>query len=200
MKIVAITGSVATGKTTAAKTLSKLLGAEVIDADKIVHEFLKPGGEIWRKVIGAFGRDILKSNSHIDRKKLGRYVFSNNSRRKKLEQIIHPAVKKNIKEKIKQFKKNKTKWIIIDIPLLFEAKMEQVADKIIVVARSEDAQIKTLQKQKGLSVEEARKRIKSQIPLSQKMKRAHFVVDNNGTLREMKNQVRKIYQCLKTQI
>ena len=98
MKIVAITGSVATGKTTAAKTLSKLLGAEVIDADKIVHEFLKPGGEIWRKVIGAFGRDILKSNSHIDRKKLGRYVFSNNSRRKKLEQIIHPAVKKNIKE------------------------------------------------------------------------------------------------------
>ncbi len=192
MKIIGITGGVATGKTTVAKFLSSLLGAEIIGADEIVHELLTPGEEVWQKVLQFFGKDIFKNDSSIERKKLGESVFSNTSKRRKLESIIHPAVKKVIKEKLKQFKKNGKKWVVMDIPLLFEAKMERMMDSIIVVIRNESAQLDTLQKEKGLSLKEARERIKSQLPLSEKVKRAHFVVDNNGALPDTEKQVREI--------
>ncbi len=196
MKIIGITGGVATGKTTVAKFLSLLLGAEIIDADEIVHELLNPRTEVWQKVVQFFGKDILKTDSSIDRRKLGKSVFSDTSKRKRLESIIHPAVKKVIEEKIKQFKKNGKKWVVIDIPLLFEAKMEHIVDRIIVVIRSEGAQLDALQKENGLSLKEARERIRSQLPLSEKVKRAHFVVDNNDTLQNTEKQVREICNYL----
>lgn len=200
MEIIGITGGVATGKTTVAKLFSSLLKVEIIDADEIAHGLLIPGEKAWHKVVQSFGKDILKSDSHIDRKKLGESVFSNTSNRKKLESIIHPPVKKIIKEKLRQFEKNGKKWVVMDIPLLFEAKMERMTDKVIVVIRNEDAQINTLQKEKGLSLKEARERIESQLPLSEKVKRAHFVVDNNGTLPDTEKQVKEICAGLKSGI
>ena len=197
MKVIGITGGVATGKTTVARILSSLLGAETIDADEIVHELLIPGEKVWKKVVQYFGEDILEPNSHVNRKKLGQYIFSDTSKRKKLESIIHPAVKKIIKDKLKQLRKSNKKWIVMDIPLLFEAEMEHMIDKIIVVVRNENAQLETLQKEKSLSLREARERIESQLPLSEKVKRAHFVVDNNGTLQDTEKQVREIWARLK---
>ncbi|MDD5454304.1 MAG: dephospho-CoA kinase [Candidatus Ratteibacteria bacterium] len=196
MKIIAITGGVATGKTTVAKILSSLLKAEIIDADKIAHELIAPGGEIWRKIVLSFGKNILSKDSRINRKALGRYIFGHVSRRGKLEQIVHPAVKKNIREKLKQLRKGRHEWVIIDIPLLFEAKMEKMADKIIVVVRNRKLRLETLCKIKKLSVKEAENRIKSQLPLSYKIKLADFVVDNNGTVQDTKKQVREIFSCL----
>ena len=187
----------ATGKTTVAKLFSSLLGVEIIDADEIAHGLLAPGEKVWHKVVQSFGKDILRNDSHIERKKLGENVFSNTSNRKKLENIIHPPVKKIIKEKLKQFKKNGKKWVVMDIPLLFEAKMERMMDKIIVVIRNENAQLDTLQKEKGLSLKEARERIESQLPLSEKVKRAHFVIDNNGTLPDTEKRVKEICASLK---
>ncbi len=196
MKIIAITGGVATGKTTVAKFLSSLLKAEVIDADGIVHELLVPGEKTWEKVVLSFGEDILRKDSRINRKALGQRVFGDVSQRKKLEQIIHPAVKKNIKEKLKQLRKNRHKWIIMDIPLLFETKMQHLADKIIVVVRNRKLQLKTLCKMKKLSVKEAENRIKSQLPLSEKVKLADFVIDNNSAIRDTKKQVKEIFLSL----
>lgn len=196
MKIIAITGGVATGKTTVAKFLSSLLKAEVIDADGIVHELLVPGEKTWEKVVLSFGEDILRKDSRINRKALGQRVFGDVSQRKKLEQIIHPAVKKNIKEKLKQLRKNRHEWIIMDIPLLFETKMQHLADKIIVVVRNRKLQLKTLCKMKKLSVKEAENRIKSQLPLSEKVKLADFVIDNNSAIRDTKKQVKEIFLSL----
>jgi dephospho-CoA kinase len=196
VKIIAITGGVATGKTTVTKILSSLLKAEVIDADKIVHELLAPGEKTWEEVVRTFGKNILRKGSHIDRKALGQRVFGDVCQRKKLEKIIHPAVKKNIKEKLKQLRKNRHKWVIMDIPLLFEAKMEHLADEVIVVTRARKLQMETLCKIKKLSFKEAEGRINSQLPLSEKVKLADFVVDNNGTIQETEKQVRKIFSCL----
>jgi len=196
VKIIAITGGVATGKTTVAKFLSSLLKAEVIDADGIVHELLVPGEKTWEKVVLSFGEDILRKDSRINRKALGQRVFGDVSQRKKLEQIIHPAVKKNIKEKLKQLRKNRHKWVIMDIPLLFETKMQHLADKIIVVVRNRKLQLKTLCKMKKLSVKEAENRIKSQLPLSEKVKLADFVIDNNSAIRDTKKQVKEIFLSL----
>ena len=197
MKIIAVTGGMATGKTTVAKILSPLLGAEIIDADEIVHGLLSPGEKIWRKVVQHFGKDILKYDSSIDRKKLGKDIFSHISKRKKLESIIHPAVKNIIKDKLKQFRESNKKWVVMDIPLLFEAEMEQMVDRIIVVVRDESSQLNTLQKEKKLSWQEAKERIESQLPLSEKTKRAHFVIDNNSTLQDTGKQVREICAHLK---
>jgi len=196
VKIIAITGGVATGKTTVAKFLSSLLKAEVIDADGIVHELLVPGEKTWEKVVLSFGEDILRKDSRINRKALGQRVFGDVSQRKKLEQIIHPAVKKNIKEKLKQLRKNRHEWVIMDIPLLFETKMQHLADKIIVVVRNRKLQLKTLCKMKKLSVKEAENRIKSQLPLSEKVKLADFVIDNNSAIRDTKKQVKEIFLSL----
>lgn len=199
MKIIAITGGIATGKTTVAKILSSFLKAKVIDADKIVHEeILVPQSTVWGKTIRMFGKDFVQKDLHIDRKSLGNLIFKDISKRKKLEQIVHPAVKKNIKEKLKQFKKDRIEWVIMDIPLLFESKMQRMANKIIVVARNKDKQIETLCKTKKMSIKDAKNRIGSQLPLSEKIKYADFTVNNNGSIRETKRQVKEIFFNLKT--
>ncbi len=196
MKIIAVTGGVATGKTTVAGILASLLKTKIIDADKIVHRLFAPGTETYKKIVLTFGENILKKNYYVNRKTLGRIVFCDVSQRKKLERIIHPAVKKEIKEKLKEFRKRRFKWAITDIPLLFEVKMEQMADKIIVVVRNRKSQIKSLVKEKKLSLKEAESRINSQLPLSEKEKKADFVVDNNGAIRDTEKQVREIFSCL----
>lgn len=196
MKIIAITGGVATGKSTVAKILAALLKTDIIDADEVVHGFLAPGTKIYKKIIESFGKSVLKEDNCIDRKALGRTVFGDISQKEKLERIIHPAVKKEIKKRLKKFRDEGSKWVIIDIPLLFEAKMEHIADTVIVVLRSRDLQIRALRKTKGISLEEANNRIDSQLSLRQKAKRADFVVDNNGTIRNAKKQVEKIFLSL----
>ena len=196
MKIIAITGGVATGKTTVAKILASLLKTDVIDADEIVHEFLVPGTKIYKKIVRTFGEKILGKDTRINRKALGQIIFSDISQRRKLERIIHPAVKKEIKEKLRRFRKKGFKWAVMDIPLLFEAKMQQAADKVVVVLRNRDLQIKTLRKMKKLSLKEAKERINSQLPLSEKTKSADFVIDNNGEIQNTKKQVEKIFWSL----
>ncbi|MBU0534389.1 MAG: dephospho-CoA kinase [Candidatus Omnitrophica bacterium] len=197
VKIIAITGGVATGKTTVAKILSSLLKAKIIDADEIVHELLVPGEKIWKEVVRCFGEDILRKDLYINKKILGQCIFGDISQRKKLEQIVHPAVKKNIKEKLKQLRKDHHEWVIVDIPLLFEAKMQKIADKVIVVVRKRKFQLETLRKIKKLSAKEAENRINSQLPLSEKVKLADFVVDNNGEIQETEKQVRETLFSLK---
>lgn len=196
MKIIAITGGVATGKTTVAKILAALLKTDVIDADEIVHKFLAPGTKIYKKIVRTFGEDIVGKNTRINRKVLGQIIFGDISQRRKLERIIHPAVKKEIKGQLRRFREKDFKCVVMDIPLLFEAKMEQVADKVIVVLRNRNLQVKTLRRMKKLSLKGAKERINSQLPLSEKIKSADFVIDNNGNIQDTKKQVKEIFRNL----
>jgi dephospho-CoA kinase len=200
MHVVGITGSFGTGKTTVAK-LFKQLGAKIIDADSIAHGLIKVNTPTYKSLIRSFGKGILKDNSRdIERKKLAKIVFANKKLLNKLNRILHPAIIKKIKDKVKLInKRNKPKVVIIDAPLLIEAGLLRLVDKLIVVAASRGVQVLRLKKRAGISKKEIEARINSQIPMREKIKSADFVIDNNGSLTYTKKQVREVWDCLRDQ-
>ena len=196
--IVGLTGGIVSGKSTVA-LMFKDLGAKIIDADKLGHSVILPHKPAWEKIVKIFGKDILQNDLTIDREKLGKIVFANQSLLKKLNDITHPEITKIIKKEIDSLK-NKTykqkKILIIDAALIYEAKIDRLMDKIIVVYIDEDEQIKRLIKRNNLSKDEALQRIKSQMPMKEKVKMADYVIDNSNSLDKTKKQVEKIWKNL----
>ncbi len=196
--IIGLTGGIVGGKSTAA-SMFKDLGAKIVDVDKIGHSVILPHRPAWKKIIRLFGKDFLRNDLTIDRGKLGKIVFTNQTLLKKLNEITHPEIIKVIKKEI-NLAKNKTynqeKILIIDAALIYEAKMDRLMDKIIVVYINEDEQAKRLIKRNDLSKEEALQRIKSQMPIKEKVKMADYVIDNSNSMDETKKQVEKIWKKL----
>ncbi|GAI78759.1 unnamed protein product, partial [marine sediment metagenome] len=153
--------------------------------DKIGHSVILPHRPAWKKIIRLFGKDFLRNDLTIDRGKLSKIVFTNQTLLKKLNEITHPEIIKVIKKEI-NLAKNKTynqqKILIIDAALIYEAKMDRLMDKIIVVYINEDVQTKRLIKRNDLSKEEALQRIKSQMPIKEKIKMADYLIDNSSSL------------------
>ena len=177
----------------------KDLGAKIIDADKLGHSVILPHRPAWKKIVNLFGKDILRNNLTIDREKLGKTVFTNQTLLKKLNEITHPEIIKMIKKEIDLVKNtthNQGKILIIDAALIYEAKIDRLMDKIIVVYINEDEQVKRLTERNNLSKEEALQRIKSQIPMKEKVKMADYVIDNSSSLNKTKKQVEKIWEEL----
>lgn len=190
--IVGLTGSFASGKSTVAG-LFRSFGARVIDADKIAHSLARPGSEIYKRIIDIFGRGILKDSGMIDRAKLARIVFGNKRLLKRLNKAVHPAVIRIIKKKIDS---TTGKVIVLDAPLLMEAGLEGVADKLIVVTVTPKKQIERARRRTGLGRLDILKRINAQIPLSRKVRLADFIIDNNGTVKETRKQVLQLRRLL----
>jgi len=188
--ILGLTGSFGSGKSTVAGML-RACGASVLDADKIAHRCLSRGTVTYKKILSIFGTRILNRNKKIDRKRLAAVVFGNKALLKILNKIIHPQVISIIKEKLRRCDK---KIIVIDAPLLIEAGLRRIADKLIVVKTSRPQQIKRIQKRMRLGREEISKRIKAQIPLQCKVRLADFVIDNNGTRKQTQRQVKEIWK------
>ena len=199
--IVGLTGGIGSGKSIVA-SMFKDLGAKIIDADKLGHSVIFPYKPTWKKIVKLFGKDILQNGLIIDRKKLGKIVFANQTLLKKLNEITHPEMTKLIKKEI-NLAKNKTynqeKVLIIDAALIYEVKIDRLMDKIIVVYIDEDEQIKRLIKRNNLSKKEALQRIRSQIPMKEKAKMADYVIDNSNSLDKTKKQAEKIWQSLVSQ-
>lgn len=190
--IIGITGSIACGKSTVSNYL-KSKGYVVIDADKIGHEALD-NEYVREKLVVAFGKEI-QENNKIDRQKLGNLVFGNNSNLNILNSIIHPEIRKMILEEIN---KNKDKEIIfIDIALLFEAKFDDLVDKIIVVYVDENIQLTRLMKRNSITQEEALNRIKSQMSSIEKVKLADYTINNNLDVTNTYIQIDKVLLELK---
>ncbi|OGX44680.1 MAG: dephospho-CoA kinase [Omnitrophica WOR_2 bacterium RIFCSPLOWO2_12_FULL_51_8] len=187
--VLGLTGSFGSGKSTVAAIL-KSFGAEVIDADKLARDCLRPRTECYRRVRKVFGQKALKADGSIDRKVLAGLVFNNRSLLFELNRIIHPRVRRLIREKIGRAKK---RIVVLDAPLLIEAGLGAIVDKLIVVGLCRSAQVKRLQKKFGLKESEIFKRISAQIPLREKMRLADFIIDNNGRIDQTKKQVRKIW-------
>jgi len=193
MKVIGLTGGFGTGKTTVAEMLHAL-GAEVIDADRIARQLLRPQEKVYRKIVFLFGNKILKKGSlQIERKKLARIVFQNKLALKKLNKIIHPEVIRIIKGKLKKIKK---KFVVIDAPLLLEAGLEKDVDILVVVKADNAKQIKRLKLKFGLAEEEIKKRIAQQMPLGEKIKKADFLIDNNGSKRQTRKSVERLWRWL----
>ena len=196
MIIVGLTGSVGTGKSTVTNFFREL-GAYIVDWDELAREVIRPHSKAWKKIAEYFGKDYLNEDLTINRQKLAEMVFSDKGKVTKLNQIVHPEVFKEDERITNEIKSLDPDALVIkDIPLLFELTRPVFMDKIVVVSASEQTQLRRLE-EKGMSREDARNRIKSQIPLEEKIRSADFVINNDGSLEETKNQVEEIYSLLR---
>lgn len=189
---VCLTGSIATGKTTISKQLADS-GAIILDTDLIVHSMYNYPSETSKKILEAFGTDLLQENK-IDRKKLSQIVFSDPSKLELLNSIVHPAVKKYVYAEVEKYtdlekEKNLNYLLVYVIPLFFETNSSYQVDKILLAFCSEENQLKRLIQRENYTQEEAFKRIKAQIPISEKIKKADFLIDTNLDLDSVKGQV-----------
>ena len=196
MVIIGVTGSIGTGKTTVSGMFRRM-GAVVIDADEISHQLIYPGKAAWKKVVSAFGKTVLRRDHFIDRKILGRKVFSDRRLLKKLSGIIHPLVYKEIRGKIAKIKRSDPSAIVVvDVPLLLESGGQKQVDKVIVVTAPRSIQLARACGKFGIGRSEVSRRIKAQMPLKEKVKAADFVIDNGGSLVSTAKQSRAIWKKL----
>ena len=189
--ILGITGGIASGKSSVS-TFIKELGFPIIDADVVAREVVEPGEEAYHEIVKVFGEGILFPDGDINRPKLGDVIFHNEEKRLKLNSIVHPAVRKRMRELAEKAFQDGAKTVFMDIPLLFESKLTFMVEKTLLVYVDEDVQLSRLMNRNNLSEENARARIASQMPLREKRALADAVVDNNGDFEVTKEQVRTI--------
>ncbi len=191
---VVITGNIACGKSLIESFL-KDMNISVIDADKVVHS-LYLQNSFQDKIKNLFKDFDIIENSEISRKKIAQIVFSDKKMMRKLEQILHPEVRVEIEKFL--IEHSIEGIVCASIPLLFESKMEDLFDKIIIVTASCDNQIKRLKKRSGCTEKEAIQRISSQASQEEKVKKSDFVIDNNGSKDEAKKQLIEIIEEIKS--
>lgn len=197
MILVGLTGGVATGKSTVAKMFTRC-GAVVIDADELAREVVKPGKPAWRKIVKTFGKGVLNPDRTINRQALGDIIFSQPGKRRALERIIHPPVAREQMRLTRQAaRKNPNVVVIYDVPLLFEAGIDKRVDRTIVVTADRETQIARLKQRNGLTRTEALRRIKSQMPLAEKRRRADYVFNGTCDRRVLSTQARTIYRTIR---
>jgi len=184
-KIIGLTGGIATGKS----TVSKMFLDEkipVIDTDEIAKNVLAINTDEYHKVVSLFSNEILQVNGEINRKLLGRIIFSNIQKRNKLNDIVHPKVKQIVLDLIQMYKQQETNIVVIDVPLLFESEFQEIADNIIVVFSTLEKQVSRLMERDNISKEYALMKINAQMPLKEKMERADYVIDNSKSILKTK--------------
>ena len=190
--VIGLTGSFGTGKTFVA-SIFRALGAKVIDADRIAHKVILRGRPEYKRIVRLFGRDILDKHGEVDRGKLGKIVFADPGLLRKLGRIVHPPVIKYMKRSMRSAGK-KGDVIVIDAPLLVEARLDKLVDKLIVVKCSKRREIERCQKKFCMRKREILRRIESQISLKKKLKMADLVIDNSRTRSRTREQVRKAWE------
>ena len=188
--VIGLTGGIASGKSTVAR-LFREKGALILDADHIAHEVTAPGKPALKKVVSYFGPEILNKHGFLNRRRLARVVFNSPSKLKKLNSFIHPGVIKIIMDEVKKWKGKKV--IVIDAPLLIEAGLLRKVDRLVVVSSSRATQLKRLVKRNRISLNEARMRISSQMPLKDKVKLADEVISGEISLKELRVRVNQIW-------
>lgn len=186
--VIGLTGGIASGKSTVSNML-KEMNITVIDADVEARLAVEKGEPAYQKIVAEFGNDILLTNEEIDRVKLGSIIFHNADKRKLLNSIVHPEVRKRMNNQVEAAREREEQVIVLDIPLLFESKLTHMVEKTILVYVDRDIQLKRLMERNELSLKDAEARIKSQMPLSEKVSLADAVINNNGGITETKKQV-----------
>lgn len=187
---IALTGSIATGKSTVASLLA-LNGMRVIDADAISHEILEQNRE-W--VRDNFGNEYIV-NSKVDRAALGKLIFADRDAKKKLEDFLHPLIRAEIKKRADKQDRFKFPYLI-DIPLFFETQGYDIKDSVVVYTPPE-IQLERFMKRDGFTKEQSLRRIGSQIPIDEKKRRATWIIDNSKDLPHLQAEVEKFVNNIK---
>jgi dephospho-CoA kinase len=202
MRVVSLTGGVASGKSLVLQTFMKL-GAYTIDCDVLSREVVIPCSKAWWEIVQFFSTDILSNDLAIDRKKLRELVFSDAQKRAALEMIIHPEVRTKCRERIEAIKTiepDPNALIVVDVPLLIETGTQDDFDTVIVVYVSEATQIRRIMARDGITKEAAQKLIALQMPVQEKLQFADYVITNEGTREETEKQVRKVFAALSSEL
>ncbi|CAN6298707.1 unnamed protein product [Urochloa humidicola] len=191
MRLVGLTGSIASGKSTVSN-LFKDTGVPVVDADIVARNVVLKGTGVWKKIVKAFGDGILLDNGEIDRARLGQVVFSDPSKRQLLNRLLARHISSGIFWEIAKLWMKGYKVIALDIPLLFETKMDRWTNPVIVVWVNPETQIERLMSRDGCSEEQAQNRINAQLALDWKKSEADIVIDNFGSLDDTKQQFEEV--------
>ena len=191
MKLVGLTGGIASGKSTVAKILVRL-GAAIVDADVLSREVVAPGHDGWKEIVATFGHEVLQANQTLDRQKLRTIIFNNPEARKKLEAIIHPRVRALAEERIREHGDAGFVVVVYEVPLLFEGKLHEWLRPVILVACDVNIQRQRLQQRDGLDAAAAQKHIDAQMSLEEKRRLADYVIENDGSLADLESQVRAV--------
>lgn len=188
-----LTGGIATGKSTADEFFKKK-NIPIIDLDQIAHELMMKDQASYKAILDHFGNDILAEDGEIDRKKLGAIVFNDKNQLKSLNELTHPLILNNMEEKMSQYQKQGTQIVILDIPLLFEGNSTHYCDSTLLITAPLELELSRLMKRNNLDEKEARQRIASQMPLSEKEKLADYVIENAGTVNDLENKLSSLLE------
>ncbi len=197
MKILGITGPSGSGKTTLCGILEKDYGAKIIDADKVARGLSSnKDSEYFKEMKELFGEGVLKEDGSLNRKKVAHIIYTNKTKRKALNKLTFKYVADEILAKIEKLKKDNTKLVAIDVPLLYEAKMEDVCDKVIAVIANDKEKIARICLRDGIDEETAKQRLEIQNANSFFVKRADFVIKNDKTIDNLANSLKEILDKL----
>ncbi|MBU2536517.1 MAG: dephospho-CoA kinase [Chloroflexota bacterium] len=199
MKIIGLTGGFGSGKSTISQFLGEL-GAVIIDADKVGHEVSKPGTEAWQKVVGTFGQGIISTDGTIDRRKLGKIVFRNPDARARLNHIMHPRILERVKAMIEEYERGSADIVVIEAPLLLEARWKPMVDEVWVASAPQATIIRRLREQKGMPEDQSLARIRAQLTDEERTSQADVVIYTDCTLDELKDRVVELWLELRSRI
>lgn len=194
MKVIGLTGGIASGKSTVSAILREL-GAKIIDADLVVRDVEAPGSVAWREIVETFGRDILFPDGKINRKRLGEKVFGDAAKLAKLNRITHPRVVEAILQRIDRYRQilPPTGVVVVDAPLLIESGMTHLVDEVWLVVVDPQIQLERLMQRDHYDPAAAKQRLNAQLPVEEKKKYAHRIIDNNGSFLQLKEQVLRLW-------
>ena len=192
MKIIGLTGGIACGKSTISYMLHEL-GAKIVDADQISHELTRPGGDGLPAIREAFGDYVFYPDGCLNRNTLAAVVFKHPEERQKLNDALHPLILERMREEIETCRKMGALIVVLDVPLLFEVGLQDLADVTVCASAPLEKQLERLKKRDGLSHEQSMNRIESQWPLAEKEKRSDLIIHTDKPIGELQTEVQKLY-------
>ena len=194
MKIIGLTGGIACGKSTVSTAL-RARGAAIIDADALAHELSQPHQPLFNAYVQRFGREIVTENGTLDRAAIARRVFADPAVRAEVDAIAHPLIRMAAEERLRAARDENKRAAVLDVPLLFEAGWDALADETWVVALPREEQLaRLLARDTSMDEGEARARIAAQMPLAEKCARADVIIDNSGTKEEIREYIGKLWK------
>ena len=195
MKVIGLTGGIGSGKSTVSKLIEEM-GAVILDADKVGHEAYTPDSQTWREVVAAFGDEIVAEDRSIDRRKLGAIVFADPAALERLNGIMHPRMFDMMKLKLDALREQGTKIVVLEAAILIEANWTPLADEVWVTVASEPVVVARVKERTGLSEEQIRSRIQSQLSNEERIRHADAVISNDGSLDELRAVVAGLWEKL----
>lgn len=190
---IGLTGGIACGKSTVSAMLVSR-GALLVDADQIARDVVQPGSPVLEQVAAHFGQAVIQEDGSLHRKKLGEIVFGNTEARKQLEQLLHPPIRKMIREQMEAYEKQfPDKLVVVDIPLLFESDLAFMFEEVLVVYVPLHTQVERLMQRDNLTESAANNRINAQMSIEEKRKLADIVIDNSGTWEDTYAEVERFW-------